>query len=58
MNTINPEYKKVLELKIFDKKRIKEIAVLFNRTEKAIENMILRAKKSLKKEMKKYRNYF
>jgi RNA polymerase sigma factor (sigma-70 family) len=58
LNAINPDYKRILELKIFEKKKIKEIASLLQRTEKAIENMIFRAKKALKKEMKTYAHHF
>jgi DNA-directed RNA polymerase specialized sigma24 family protein len=53
LNNINPDYKRIIELKIFKRKKIRELAVQLQRTEKAVENMIFRAKAALKKEMKK-----
>jgi RNA polymerase sigma-70 factor (ECF subfamily) len=53
MDSLKPNFKKVLDLKYIKEKSQKEIAKILNKTESSIENMLYRARESLKKELLK-----
>ena len=53
MEKIKPKYRKILELKYIEKRTLKEIAKIYNKSRSSIESLIYRAKHELKKELKK-----
>ena len=58
LDQLRPEYKQILQLKLFENQQNSEIARLLGKDKKAIENLYSRGLKSLKAAMKKYRDYF
>ncbi len=53
LESLRPQYKEVIKLKYNDHKKQKEIAELLNKTESAVENLLYKARASLKKQIKK-----
>jgi RNA polymerase sigma factor (sigma-70 family) len=51
MEKINPTYRRLLTMRCWEDMSVKEIAEKIGRTKKAVENMLFRAKESLKKEI-------
>lgn len=54
---IKKKYSDIIMLKYFEKKSIKELAVIFNMTEGAVGGLLFRAKEKLKKEVQKLLKY-
>lgn len=54
LNTLNPNYKYALILKYIDGYSIKEISIIFERTPKAIDGILQRARAEFIKEYSKY----
>lgn len=50
--------KKVLTLKYLEEKSLKEISAILNKSERAIDSLLSRSKKILKKKAKKYKRFF
>ena len=58
LENLKPKYQIVLKMKYDDNKKVKEIAKLLKKRDKDIENLLFRAKKTLKKEMQGISNTF
>jgi RNA polymerase sigma factor (sigma-70 family) len=59
LEKIEPEYRRILTLKYIENKKIKAIAAEFAKSNKAAESLLFRAKRALRRELKKIsRVYF
>jgi RNA polymerase sigma-70 factor (ECF subfamily) len=57
MDKLKPEYCEILKLKYIDGKSQNEIATLMNKTVSAVENMLLKARNNLRKELGKFKGF-
>ncbi len=53
MYGLNPEYRNLLTMRCWEDMSVKDIALKIGRTPKAVENMLFRARESLKKEIER-----
>lgn len=51
IDSLKPEHSKVLKMKCFEEKKVKEIAQIINKSPKAVENILYKARLALKDKM-------